>query len=505
MKKAITKQNKEQAAKDFLKSDEKPKGKPSRKTKRKFKKLTKKLAKEMSKQASPAPQEKMPTEKAITGKIPKSGTSGYRDMEEGAGTQDELNRMGKHRRQDIDRKDPWSQPSQTKLLQNEIKRNSGFADFKATDTMEKRYSGRKVPTPQHKTNSWEEEDVKRGREQEEKGHKGHAQALFDDAHDSYNWKGGNDGHESWFHKFKKKNPVTQLKAERKGRLVEDKINKPSTNDSLAVYMQNDYNKMYKEGEIDKPEGNWSDVAKKAEETYPGLSKAVGNTMPKGLVTGATMSNAREAREKYGLAKQKSAAPRFKDFDQMDTWDAKSVAKQTAFQEYMKKYPSASASDTLAVNDPRENFGFPTERSIDLNKAFDDTYSPDPFITMDIADEEITEEEGRAQGAANNAKIAKAKEAAAMKEKLYQDYINQSKVMTEKAAPPQNKTMAYKKSCAYRQDGHGQSKGDQSATHTDYANYKGTDKGYHGKTGASHGDQSATHRDYVHPIHKHMKR
>ena len=53
--------------------------------------------------------------------------------------------MGKHRRQDIDRKDPWSQPSQTKLLQHEINRNSDFADFKATNTMEKRYSGRKVP------------------------------------------------------------------------------------------------------------------------------------------------------------------------------------------------------------------------------------------------------------------------------------------------------------------------------------------------------------------------
>ena len=53
--------------------------------------------------------------------------------------------------------------------------------------------------------------------------------------------------------------------------------------------------------------------------------------------------------------------------------------------------------------------------------------------------------------------------------------------------------------------HGFMKGDQSATHTDYSNYKGTDKGYHGKDGSSHGDQSATHKDYAHPIHKHMKR
>ncbi len=45
--------------------------------------------------------------------------------------------------------------------------------------------------------------------------------------------------------------------------------------------------------------------------------------------------------------------------------------------------------------------------------------------------------------------------------------------------------------------HGSMKGDQSATHTDYAHYKGTDPHYHGHDGESHGDQSATHRDYLH--------
>ena len=63
-------------------------------------------------------------------------------------------------------------------------------------------------------------------------------------------------------------------------------------------------------------------------------------------------------------------------------------------------------------------------------------------------------------------------------------------------------MARLKSPAYK---HGAMKGDQSATHTDYANYKGTDKGYHGHTGSSHGDQSATHLDYIHPVHKHSRR
>ena len=53
----------------------------------------------------------------------------------------------------------------------------------------------------HKTNSWEEEDVERGKKQQREGHLGHARALFDDAHGSYNYDGHNstgaehhDGH-----------------------------------------------------------------------------------------------------------------------------------------------------------------------------------------------------------------------------------------------------------------------------------------------------------------------
>jgi hypothetical protein len=38
---------------------------------------------------------------------------------------------------------------------------------------------------------------------------------------------------------------------------------------------------------------------------------------------------------------------------------------------------------------------------------------------------------------------------------------------------------------------GEDMGDQSATRSDYKNYKGTDKGYHGDTGSSHGDQGFT--------------
>jgi hypothetical protein len=39
----------------------------------------------------------------------------------------------------------------------------------------------------HATNSWEEEDVKRGKKQMAEGNTGHAEALFDDAHGSYNY------------------------------------------------------------------------------------------------------------------------------------------------------------------------------------------------------------------------------------------------------------------------------------------------------------------------------
>ena len=43
----------------------------------------------------------------------------------------------------------------------------------------------------HKTNSWEEKDVERGKKLQKEGHLGHARALFDDAHGSYNYNGHN--------------------------------------------------------------------------------------------------------------------------------------------------------------------------------------------------------------------------------------------------------------------------------------------------------------------------
>jgi len=50
-----------------------------------------------------------------------------------------------------------------------------------------KYSGNAKHSKHHMVNSWEEEDVKRGRQQMKEGHRGHAEALFDDAHGSYNY------------------------------------------------------------------------------------------------------------------------------------------------------------------------------------------------------------------------------------------------------------------------------------------------------------------------------
>jgi len=68
-------------------------------------------------------------------------------------------------------------------------------EIMAEQTARAKGTGQKEsPINRHEVNSWEEEDVKRGRKLEAEGHKGHAEALFDDAHDSYNWHPGMDTH-----------------------------------------------------------------------------------------------------------------------------------------------------------------------------------------------------------------------------------------------------------------------------------------------------------------------
>lgn len=109
------------------------------------------------------PMKKMPTEKAVTGKIPKSGKQLDRVYQD-AKDMGELGRLGKYKRQDIDRNDPWSQPSQTQLVQREINDKSDLVDFKAVRNMEKRYSGRKVPNSPLNKSGWIQKataDIKR--------------------------------------------------------------------------------------------------------------------------------------------------------------------------------------------------------------------------------------------------------------------------------------------------------------------------------------------------------
>ena len=55
----------------------------------------------------------------------------------------------------------------------------------------KGHYGHYTGNARHSVNSWEEEDVKKGRKEEREGHKGYADALYDDAHGSYNYDGHN--------------------------------------------------------------------------------------------------------------------------------------------------------------------------------------------------------------------------------------------------------------------------------------------------------------------------
>ena len=64
----------------------------------------------------------------------------------------------------------------------------GWAYDDTTGPMEKAPVSR---DSHHMVNSWEEEDVKRGKKLKKEGHYSHAEALFDDAHGSYNWDGHN--------------------------------------------------------------------------------------------------------------------------------------------------------------------------------------------------------------------------------------------------------------------------------------------------------------------------
>jgi len=96
--------------------------------------------------------------------------------------------------------------------------------------------------PMHETNSWEEEDVKRGKKQEKEGHFGHAQALYDDAHDSYNYKGGNMGHESPNH-MKKYSSAVPMKGSWMSRHSQNLLNEnPIANKASALHLHDEFTK-----------------------------------------------------------------------------------------------------------------------------------------------------------------------------------------------------------------------------------------------------------------------
>jgi len=249
-------------------------------------------------------------------------------------------------------------------------------------------------SPAKKVNSWEEEDVKIGKEQQKEGHTGHAEALFDDAHDSHNWHGGNYGRESFSTQFNNKSPMK----------------------------------------------------------------------------------------------------RFKDFDQMDTWDAKATAgespatqgktisdggnKRTLFgsENFYKK--NWAHDQAWELHDDSADAGF-----LPVTPKFDDYDPGSPKYTevkKKIADKKI-----KADELAANKKI-EADELAADKKKT---------AWHTRGITPQLKSPAQK---------HGAMKGDQSATRPDYAGFKDTDPNYHGHDGSSHGDQSATRSDYRSRMTKNSK-
>lgn len=144
--------------------------------------------------------------------------------------------------------------------------------------------------------------------------------------------------------------------------------------------------------------------------------------------------------------EKSPMARFKDFDQMDSYDAKKTAGESPANQKM----------------------FGSELLYKENKSYENAVKAHDDSTK----------------AGYNPTYPK-----------MSDHFHA--IQPDK--PKSKETM--KKSPAPK---HGAMKGDQSATRTDYANYKGTDKGYHGKDGSSHGDQSATKSDYRHRMTRNSK-
>ena len=102
---------------------------------------------------------------------------------------------------------------------------------------------KKPALPMHKTNSWEEEDVKMGRKQEKEGHFGHAKALFDDAHGSYNYSPNKMKYDSALEMGKEYGSAMPMKGSWMSRHSQNLLNyNPIDDKASALHLHDEFTK-----------------------------------------------------------------------------------------------------------------------------------------------------------------------------------------------------------------------------------------------------------------------
>ena len=102
---------------------------------------------------------------------------------------------------------------------------------------------KKPALPMHETNSWEEEDVKMGRKQEKEGHFGHAKALFDDAHGSYNYSPNKMKYDSALEMGKEYGSATPMKGSWMSRHSQNLLNyNPIDDKASALHLHDEFTK-----------------------------------------------------------------------------------------------------------------------------------------------------------------------------------------------------------------------------------------------------------------------
>ena len=102
---------------------------------------------------------------------------------------------------------------------------------------------KKPALPMHETNSWEEEDVKMGRKQEKEGHFGHAKALFDDAHGSYNYSPNKMKYDSALEMGKEYDSAMPMKGSWMSRHSQNLLNyNPIDDKASALHLHDEFTK-----------------------------------------------------------------------------------------------------------------------------------------------------------------------------------------------------------------------------------------------------------------------